>query len=93
VSVSLGNVGTYVVEHFVHVVEAGEEALRVGHSHLVRNTWKAVFSADDAVICRVEPKFDCLIVMLAAFCIFGLGDVARGHEISHQSASGNTQGV
>jgi hypothetical protein len=93
VSVRLGSRRTYVVEHFVHSVEAGEEAPRVRHRHFVGNAWITVFSADNAVISRVEAKFNCLVVVLAVSCPFELCGPAGGHKISPKSTSRNTQQV
>jgi hypothetical protein len=51
---------TYVVEHFVHGVEAGEEAGFVGPGHFVGDAWISVFCAYDAVVRGVEAEFDSL---------------------------------
>lgn len=51
----------YIIEYFVHGIEAREEALLVGSGHFVGNAWVSVLSADDAVVGRVKAEFNNLI--------------------------------
>jgi hypothetical protein len=52
---------TYIIEHFVHGVEAREETLLVVPSHFVRDTGKSIFCADDAVVGGIEAELDGLL--------------------------------
>lgn len=46
------------VQHLVHWIEAREEARLAGPSHFVRDTGKAIFSAHDAVVERIEVELN-----------------------------------
>ena len=50
----------YIVNDFVHGVEAGEEAGFLFARHFVGDTWHTKFSANYAVVCGVEAEFDGL---------------------------------
>lgn len=52
---------TYVIEDFIDGIETTEETDFFGPSLLVRNAWKSVFGADNAVIHRIKGKLDRLL--------------------------------